>query len=213
MKIENLYVGMVIRNYKELCKILGIEIKLSANSKNSQMKELSRYIRYHKEGQSFIVDEMYSEIKPKIENRGGGNNKKEFKNFLPVESDWNKIGIYCVYDKDNNIYIGSTLRGFRYRFTQHNNLKNNDTASKSIIENEGVFDILWESPIVDEVLLRRIEQEYINYYRFNTNWNVVNDREVIGVEEVKPKMKTIKIKVTEEEYDYVLEYLKKKKLI
>ena len=68
MKIENLSEGQVIKNYKELCALLGIE-PCAGNSKKSQLKELERYINYHKEGNKFIVDEVYSEIKEKVDMR------------------------------------------------------------------------------------------------------------------------------------------------
>ena len=39
MNIENLKEGMVVKNYKELCKLLEIEPKIS-NSKKAQLKEM-----------------------------------------------------------------------------------------------------------------------------------------------------------------------------
>lgn len=68
MKIENLSKGLVAKNYKELCTLLGIE-PCAGNSKKSQLKELERFISYHKEGNKFIVDEIYSEIKEKVDMR------------------------------------------------------------------------------------------------------------------------------------------------
>lgn len=82
MKIKNLIKGMVIKNYKELAKILEIPIKESANSKNAQLKELQRYVKYHKEGQKFIIDEIYEEVKDKMDNRGGGNNKVSYIEYI-----------------------------------------------------------------------------------------------------------------------------------
>ena len=43
MKIENLHEGMVIKNYKEFCELLGI-IPKRGNSKNSQIKEINTYL-------------------------------------------------------------------------------------------------------------------------------------------------------------------------
>lgn len=65
-----------IKNYKELCAILKIKV-LAGNAKKAQLKELERYFKYHKEGNKFIIDEIYPEILPKIENRGG-HNKTEY---------------------------------------------------------------------------------------------------------------------------------------
>ena len=39
-----------IKNYKILCGILDIPVKASTNSKQAQYKEMDRYFKYHKEG-------------------------------------------------------------------------------------------------------------------------------------------------------------------
>lgn len=70
---EKLKEGMIIKNYKELCLLLNEKIKSGA-SKRSQLKELERYIKYHKDGNKFVIDEIYKETKGKIDNRENGNN-------------------------------------------------------------------------------------------------------------------------------------------
>lgn len=69
MTIENISVGMTIKNYKELCGILGVEIA-AGNTKKAQLKEFERYFAYHKMGNKFIIDEIFKTPKEKIENRG-----------------------------------------------------------------------------------------------------------------------------------------------
>ena len=49
MNLSKLYANQVIKNYKELCLLLGIECK-SSDSKKSVLKELERYCKYKKEG-------------------------------------------------------------------------------------------------------------------------------------------------------------------
>ena len=71
MNIENLKEGMVVKNYKELCKLLEIEPKTS-NSKKAQFKEMNTLFSYHKEGQKIIIDEIYEEKKVKEDGRVGG---------------------------------------------------------------------------------------------------------------------------------------------
>lgn len=73
MKIENLQEGQVLKNYKELCEVLDIPIK-SGNTKKSQLKELECYVKYHKQGNAFVIDEIYNNPLPKIDNRIDGNN-------------------------------------------------------------------------------------------------------------------------------------------
>ena len=80
MKIENLKVGQVLKNYKELCEVLGIKPTSKANnSRIAQFKEFERYCKYHKEGHKIIIDEIYSEELEKVDNRKLGNNNEQAK--------------------------------------------------------------------------------------------------------------------------------------
>lgn len=58
MNTDNLTEGMTVKNYKEMCKLLGEEEK-SGSSKKSQLKEWSRHFEFTKYKQSFIIDEIY----------------------------------------------------------------------------------------------------------------------------------------------------------
>ena len=60
-KLHKIGTGQVIKNYKELCKILEIKV-CSGNSKISQLEQLKEFIDYHKEGNKFVIDNIkYSE--------------------------------------------------------------------------------------------------------------------------------------------------------
>ena len=91
MKIENLKVGMVIKNYKELCKILEVEEKKSG-SKKYQLQSFERFFRYEKQGNKFIITEIFNDPLPVIDGRGKnpnshGNNhigQPVFKNDLEI---------------------------------------------------------------------------------------------------------------------------------
>lgn len=50
---------MKVKNYKELCKLLGIEPKTS-NSKKKQLREINELIKYRKSGNSFIIEKIYN---------------------------------------------------------------------------------------------------------------------------------------------------------
>lgn len=78
MKIENLTTGQVLKNYKELCEVLGIEPK-TGKSKQLQLKDLERYCKYHKEGNKFVIDEILSKELEKVDNRKLGNNNDQAK--------------------------------------------------------------------------------------------------------------------------------------
>lgn len=72
MNIENLELK-TYKNYKELCLILGENIK-TGKSKQLQLKDFERYFEYHKQGQKFIIDKIYSIEVPKVDERKLGNN-------------------------------------------------------------------------------------------------------------------------------------------
>ena len=64
-----------IPNYKKLCELLDEKVT-TGTSKMAQLKELERYLRYHKSGNKFIIDEIYDKPLDKIDGRKNtkGNN-------------------------------------------------------------------------------------------------------------------------------------------
>lgn len=76
MQIENLKIGQVLKNYKELCEVLGIE-PTTGNARKAQIKELERYCKYHKEGNKIVIDEIFSKELEKVDNRKLGNNNEQ----------------------------------------------------------------------------------------------------------------------------------------
>lgn len=56
---SKLHPGMIVKNYKELCKILGIEFPNGGTVKRKQLKEIEYYIFYQKSGYSYIIKEVY----------------------------------------------------------------------------------------------------------------------------------------------------------
>lgn len=75
VKSDNLKVGQIIKNYKELCKILNIEYK-KGSSKSNQLKKLEEFIIYHKEGNKFIIDEIKNNDIVLMDKRKLGNTSK-----------------------------------------------------------------------------------------------------------------------------------------
>ena len=77
MKIENLKVGMILKSYRHLCEVLEIPIKTS-NSKNAQIKELERHIKYSKEGNKYIIEDIFEKPLEKNDGRIEGNNISKY---------------------------------------------------------------------------------------------------------------------------------------
>lgn len=83
MHIDNLELK-TYKNYKELCEALEIK-PCAGNSKKSQLKELDTYCNYHKEGNKFIIDEIFDIQKEKEDLRkfnGGDNNNIEYLKYI-----------------------------------------------------------------------------------------------------------------------------------
>lgn len=69
---NNLHAGEIYKNYKELCSVLGENIKNGA-SKRSQIKEWERYFSYEKKGQKMSITEIYDIPRPKEDDRSTAN--------------------------------------------------------------------------------------------------------------------------------------------
>ncbi len=80
MNVKNLKKGMIIKNYKELCKLLEIKEK-GGDSKKAQFKEMARYFKFTKVGYKFKILKVYLEPLPVDDGRKKGNNTK-FRNYI-----------------------------------------------------------------------------------------------------------------------------------
>lgn len=212
MKIENLKVGMVIKNYKELCKLLEIEEK-GGSSKKAQMKELNRYCKFIKKGYKFKITKIYDEPLPKEDNRSlnpnsRGNNYHNHPQFkVPYEHSKN-IGVYAII-LNHQIYIGSTTVNFRTRFLQHR-MKDNkiEFTYKATNDLNSKFVILKEMNGRSELEIRLMEDYYIKHYIENTDWEVMNQKSAVASKkEYIPKPKYKSIKVLESDYEKALQIL------
>ena len=114
-----LKVGQILKSYKEVCEILDVK-PTNGKGKKSHIKDFERYCTYHKQGNKFIIDEVFETPKPKIDGRSEGNNTNEkYSSQYNISKELNdKVGVYKI-QLGNKIYIGSTISGFRKRFLQH----------------------------------------------------------------------------------------------
>lgn len=210
MNIDNLQIGQEIKNYKVLCELLEEPIKNGGKSKDYQLKDFERYFSFHKQGQKFIIDEVFDEPLAKEDGRSLGNNIKDYEQLKIPYGKRNNIGIYFII-KDNDLYIGSTIKGFRKRFQKHYyGCDENMIHTYDLLHNGGEFHLLYDmTGINDEPLVRMVEDEYINYFINFTNYNVINRMEKAWslTENNKIKYKTIKIKIEEKDYNDTLKFL------
>lgn len=136
MKIENLKEGMILKNYKELCSVLGVEPKKTgSNSYKSQLKEFERYFRFHKQGHKIIIDNLFKEANSKVDKRSNGNNNDLSKNLRymilhlcyknklknKVEIGYSKTFLYSYCGMINDNY--KDTKGNKKAFAQYLNLE------------------------------------------------------------------------------------------
>lgn len=69
---SKLEIGMVVKNYKELCVLLNQEVK-NGKSKKLQIEDFERYFDYEKAGQKFIITDIYDVPLSKEDKRKLGN--------------------------------------------------------------------------------------------------------------------------------------------
>ena len=79
---SKLVIGMIIKNYKELCTILNEETK-TGKAKQLQLKNWKRYFDWEKDGQKFIIVDIYDTPLPKEDLRRKGNNSI-YKNYIEL---------------------------------------------------------------------------------------------------------------------------------
>ena len=195
------------KNYKAMCEENGLEVK-AGKSKQLQMKEIERLYDFHKEGNKIVIDEKYDVPEEKVDgrkNNGGARARISKYSHVPTTK-----GVYYIVDNDRDIYVGSTSVSFKERYQQHN-YTCNTCESKVIISKEHTFGVLYDMSNIEDVeLIRMIEDEYINYFSNNTEYNLVNKRgnKIKTIRQLKFKnKKPIKltkkiIKLTNEE-DYL----------
>lgn len=166
MNIENLLKlesGAVINNYKAMCVLLDEKIK-TGNSKKAQLREWERFISYHKEGNKFIIDEVYEEPKEKLDLRGRdglmSNDIQPLILDLLAHSNENTVCLSCTKLLENlkivnqNYAIGrNNIKTFSQKIGvdeaivfdfyqyEHNKLKLNLESALRTLQNRGL--VFW----------------------------------------------------------------------
>lgn len=191
----------IYKNWKELCEVVGWS-NMGGSTKKKYCKLLSNICKYHKEGHKIIIEEIYEEPLSII--NGRETNKKNYPQYV-IEEKYNKsIGIYKII-LNNKIYIGSTIQGFRLRFLHHIN-KDNPLPTKEMLDNGATFEILQICDDMTENEIRHIEDNWIQEYRNNSKWEVVNNLSNVQIKGETPQ-KYKKIKVREEDYETCIQIL------
>ena len=114
INVNNLQEGMVIKNYKELCALLGENVK-GGDSKKAQIKEFEQYFSYHKEGNKFVVDKIHERVLEKVDKRRDKSIYMDFTEALIIHSLSNsteQILYFSLVELSEN--IGMVNNDFKY---------------------------------------------------------------------------------------------------
>lgn len=150
----------MLKNYLKNYKFDG-----GGSTKRTFLKKLSKYYSY-----TVVDKQMY-----KIYVDNNETTSYIISDFAIDDKNRNEIGVYKIENK-NDVYIGSTTSGFYQRYSQHK--KGTSTSmlfTKELLDNGGKFECLW---IADEHStkqdIRDKEEDYINLYKNNKSYNVLN---------------------------------------
>ena len=135
--MNKLEVGQIFKNYKAVCEWLEIK-PTTGTAKIAQIKEFERYCKYYRDGQKYIIDEVFDNPTEKIDgrvNNKGGNNNKYFDLMDNVIIDLLKHGDVCESQKtlfcdkiplfimnEYNTYYNISLDTMAKRYKTTNNL-------------------------------------------------------------------------------------------
>lgn len=105
INLKNIAEGQVVKNYKDMCKLLG-DITKEGNSRKSQLEDWQRYFEYKKDGHKFIITKIYDSPLEKVESRGGQNAiYVKFIELLLMYELSKRPGYTCNYTKTNLCHL------------------------------------------------------------------------------------------------------------
>lgn len=134
--------GHVFASQREACEAIRIEYKDSTNSRKAREKEFDRRWKWHKEGRKIFVDEVYSKIREKIENRGKSegsrnNYKGIYAEFIDalllqyLQKEEDKLKDTCaIHTTNNKIAEATGIVNYNYRTAYNQREKFYNTVKK-----------------------------------------------------------------------------------
>jgi hypothetical protein len=159
MKLENLKEGQMIKNYKVLCEILEWEVSFG-NTKKKQLRILSEICNYEKQGNKYIIKEIYNNKEVCMDMRGkqDNNTAKYVENI-----ELNIIGELLTKGHDSKYVVGRgvLLRNVGLTNTNYSYCKRRQDKLASYLEikKELVNDYY---NCVDSMLLGNLEKALKN---------------------------------------------------
>ena len=151
---SKLYVNQIFKNYKELCAFFD-EKPTTGCSKQAQFKEWERYFSYKKEGNKFVVTEVFDTPKEKVDNRANNysRNNKNVKPFMDY--------LMSEFNADEYLNQYFTISNWS---TLILHLLSKDVCDMTYRDDDTVFEYCGQHNILDPKLFR----EYVGTVKFVT---------------------------------------------
>ena len=151
---SKLYVNQIFKNYKELCAFFD-EKPTTGCSKQAQFKEWERYFSYRKEGNKFVVTEVFDTPKDKTDNRVNNysRNNKNVKPFMDY--------LMSEFNADEYLNQYFTISNWS---TLILHLLSKDVCDMTYRDDDTVFEYCGQHNILDPKLFR----EYVGTVKFVT---------------------------------------------
>jgi len=111
LKTENIYSGLIVKNYKKMCALLN-EKETTGEAKQIQLKKWKRYFEFEKAGQKFIIGTIREKPLPE-EVRKGSVYVEKIEKLMQHNFSGKKDGTWVVTSKELYVTLGMTSPRFR----------------------------------------------------------------------------------------------------
>ena len=182
---KNLHIGKIIKNYKFMCLLLNQEEKKGGRNKKLQFEQWQQYFNWEKQGQKFVITEIYEEPIIKIDNQGNNiynvyieklmldllvqkyqtsNEKRIYLSRDQMLQALNMVNInyhYIKYNaKDTANYIKVDADNIK-EFYDINNRNLNNAVERTLNKLSNRFLVNWQ--FVQTVAVKEEEEEVYNW--------------------------------------------------
>ena len=195
------------KSWRQVCEAMNWSTT-GGDTKVKYLKILDSMCKYYKEGNKYVITEIFAkpkEIEDKRKNNKGGKEPKYYPQFLLQKEDWYKSGVYKI-QFENRVYIGST-NNFRRRYIQH---LNSDEECQPYVyellkEEKHMFELLELAGEEKELEIR--EQYWLDRYTQLEEYEIINQKRVKAIKPISEPVNRI-IRISKEEYEEAVKLLK-----
>ena len=210
---NNLHIGISIKNYKEMCKLLEDEEK-NGKGRNYQFINWKRFFDWEKKGQKFIVTIIYDIPLPKVDNRKDNNNiygkyiEKLILDLL-VQKYQSKNSSRRLYLSKDNMLQALNIVNINYHYVKFNTGKTADFI-KTDNDNLKEFFNLNNKNLTDAVdrALNRLQNKFLVIWNLVYTIAIPEEVTIIDDDGRKIKLKENHITAEQLELEYINTYEK-----